>query len=106
VEELHLDMVNSEHFRWLPQGDDTKATQLKPDGFFTVKGLFNKREGPQDGSRKRRDNGFRYCFGVPFRDLQDFIIIFEGKREIDEKAFGEVVQYLQFLVAKLTAGCK
>jgi len=65
--------------------------------FFTVKGIFEVKNEPKDKARALRDDGYSYCFGVPFRDLQDSIIVFEGKRTIDPKALGEVVQYLQFL---------
>jgi tRNA A-37 threonylcarbamoyl transferase component Bud32 len=93
-DELQLDVVNSEHFQWLRQSD-VLSTRLKPDGFFTVKGLFVKKEPPQDSASTFRND--KYCFGVPFLDLEDSIILFEGKRNITERALGEVVQYLQFL---------
>jgi hypothetical protein len=97
--ELHLDIVNSEHFQWLSQPTESLSIQLKPDGFFTVKGLFQRKDEPndKDSTRLLRDNGSNYCFGVPFGDLQDSVIIFEGKRKITDKALEKVVQYLQFL---------
>jgi hypothetical protein len=60
AEELHLDMVNSEQFQWLSQSENVLSTHLKPDGFFTVQGLFEKKDDPQDSARMLRDNGFRY----------------------------------------------
>jgi hypothetical protein len=78
-----LVFVNSEDFGWLEQHPNvSRNTDMKPDGFVTFRGLFCHRE--------KHGHPADFKFGTPFAKLLDSIVIFEGKRIIDDSALEEV----------------
>jgi hypothetical protein len=87
--------IDSHNHPWLSQlpilRDNTK---LKPNGFATHRGMYERREPDQEG----------LYIGVAVKELYECVILFECKLKIDNTGFGQVVRYLHHFRPEEPAG--
>ncbi|GMF39232.1 unnamed protein product [Phytophthora lilii] len=81
--------VNSERYKWLSQSVcGNSNTDLKPAGFVTHRGMYQKEPEPNDGV-SRSDASFR--FGKADKALFDCLVLFESKitKNLSGTPFGQ-----------------
>jgi tRNA A-37 threonylcarbamoyl transferase component Bud32 len=100
LKECGMVFVNSERYSWIPQLEDNR-TQLKPDGFATLPGMYIRKPPPNENVNRPKGE---FLFGVAVKELFDSVIIFESKLKIQDSSFGQVVLYLCHLNKEGSSG--
>jgi hypothetical protein len=90
----HLRVVLCEKYRWLPDKNGDKMNFKAPDMLFSYTGLYTKK-----GASVALQQGYAVEGSFENRVLFDMIVgIAEGKKdEVNEEAFGELVDYVRLL---------